>query len=62
MDIRSNESPMDFQWQKGHGPAGSDSPFLSAAAKNHQLQTGFAGHKRESDAYRVTPTSSSISS
>ncbi|KAL9604388.1 MAG: hypothetical protein Q9219_000576 [cf. Caloplaca sp. 3 TL-2023] len=26
---RSNESPMDFQWQRGFGPSGSDSPFLT---------------------------------
>lgn len=25
---RSNESPMDFQWQQGYGPSGLDSPFL----------------------------------
>ncbi|MCJ1468313.1 hypothetical protein MMC07_006941 [Pseudocyphellaria aurata] len=45
MDIRSNESPMDFQWQKGHGPAGQDSPFLKAAANHHQNQSGFTGQK-----------------
>ncbi|KAL9635357.1 MAG: hypothetical protein Q9204_002652 [Flavoplaca sp. TL-2023a] len=27
---RSNESPMDFQWQQGYGPSGMDSPFLKA--------------------------------
>ncbi|KAL9017420.1 MAG: hypothetical protein Q9185_005238 [Variospora sp. 1 TL-2023] len=26
---RSNESPMDFQWQQGFGPSGADSPFLA---------------------------------
>ncbi|KAL9001065.1 MAG: hypothetical protein Q9188_005543 [Gyalolechia gomerana] len=26
---RSNESPMDFQWQRGFGPSGPDSPFLT---------------------------------
>lgn len=45
MDIRSNESPMDFQWQKGHGPAGSDSPFLKAAANHHQHHNGFTGQR-----------------
>lgn len=47
VDIRSNESPMDFEWQKGHGPAGSDSPFMKAAATSQQQHNGFAGHKRE---------------
>lgn len=55
MDIRSNESPMDFQWQKGHGPAGPDSPFLKAAANHHQNQNGFTGHKRESRNLRDAP-------
>lgn len=55
MDIRSNESPMDFQWQKGHGPAGSDSPFLKAAANHHQHQTGFTGQRRESRNLREVP-------
>ncbi|MCJ1429347.1 hypothetical protein MMC29_007260, partial [Sticta canariensis] len=45
MDIRSNESPMDFQWQKGHGPARPDSPFLKAAANYNQHQHGFTGQK-----------------
>lgn len=47
VDIRSNESPMDFQWQQGHGPAGADSPFMKAGASN-QSQNGFAGLKRRS--------------
>lgn len=47
VDIRSNESPMDFQWQQGHGPASADSPFMKAGAANQQSQNGFAGHKRE---------------
>ncbi|KAI4243818.1 MAG: hypothetical protein L6R42_010626 [Xanthoria sp. 1 TBL-2021] len=29
---RSNESPMDFQWQQGYGPSGLDSPFLKGVA------------------------------
>lgn len=48
MDIRSNESPMDFQWQKGHGPARPDSPFLKAAANYNQHHHGFTGQKCES--------------
>lgn len=47
IDIRSNESPMDFQWQQGHGPAGADSPFMKAGAASQSLsQSSFAGHKR----------------
>lgn len=55
MDIRSNESPMDFQWQKGHGPARPDSPFLKAAANYNQHQHGFTGQKRESCHLRDVP-------
>jgi len=47
MQYRSNESPMDFQWQSGHGPASLDSPFLKhASSSNMQNQNGFAGQKR----------------
>lgn len=49
VDIRTNESPMDFQWQQGHGPANSDSPFMKIPASSQQQLNGFAGHKRESD-------------
>ncbi|KAI4163897.1 MAG: hypothetical protein LQ342_002394 [Letrouitia transgressa] len=31
---RTNESPMDFQWQQGYGPARTDSPFLHSAMRN----------------------------
>ncbi|KAL9041339.1 MAG: hypothetical protein Q9214_004149 [Letrouitia sp. 1 TL-2023] len=31
---RTNESPMDFQWQQGYGPARTDSPFLHSAIRN----------------------------
>ena len=47
VDIRANVSPMDFQWQQGHGPAASDSPFMKGAT-GQQQRHGFAGHKRES--------------
>lgn len=47
MDVRSHESPMDFQWQQGHGPAGSDSPFMKAMASNAQRQDNFGGQKRQ---------------
>ena len=47
MEHRSNESPMDFQWQSGHGPASLDSPFLKHTAnRNMQTRNGFAGQKR----------------
>lgn len=47
MGHRSNESPMDFQWQSGHGPASFDSPFLKHTANGHMHdQNGFAGQKR----------------
>lgn len=53
VDIRTNESPMDFQWQQGHGPANSDSPFMKISATSQQQLNGFAGHKRESDRLRI---------
>lgn len=46
MDVRSNESPMDFQWQQGYGPAGADSPFMKAMSNNPQRQETFGGQKR----------------
>lgn len=49
VDIRTNESPMDFQWQQGHGPANSDSPFMKIPATSQQQRNDFAGHKRESN-------------
>lgn len=49
VDIRAdNVSPMDFQWQKGHGPAPADSPFLKDAPSQQQ-HNGFAGQKRGSN-------------
>lgn len=38
---RSNESPMDYEWEKGRGPVG-DSPFVSGTG-NQVLPNGFAG-------------------
>ncbi|KAL9130228.1 MAG: hypothetical protein Q9217_001521 [Psora testacea] len=46
-EFRSNESPMDYQYDNGRGPTG-DSPFVRDA-NNTQLQNGFAGQKRSSD-------------
>ena len=53
VDIRTNESPMDFQWQQGHGPANSDSPFMKIPATSQQQRNGFAGHKRESNSLGI---------
>ncbi|KAL8747929.1 MAG: hypothetical protein Q9190_000253 [Brigantiaea leucoxantha] len=39
---RTNESPMDFQWQQGYGPAGADSPFLKSPKKNPESNLGFS--------------------
>lgn len=47
MAQRTNESPMDFQWQSGHGPSALDSPFMKYAAKTMQSHDGIAGQKRE---------------
>ncbi|KAL8822838.1 MAG: hypothetical protein Q9191_006435 [Dirinaria sp. TL-2023a] len=50
MNHRSNESPMDFQWQSGFGPASFDSPFLKHTAQgNMSSQNSFAGQKRDFD-------------
>lgn len=37
---------MDWQWQEGHGPTDTDSPFLKGAADSSQIRGGFAGQKR----------------
>ncbi|KAJ9645871.1 hypothetical protein H2199_002914 [Coniosporium tulheliwenetii] len=34
MDRRTNEVPMDFQWEKGNGPVDENSPFISAVRNN----------------------------
>ena len=47
MAQRTNESPMDFQWQSGHGPSTLDSPFIKYTAKTMQSHDGLAGQKRE---------------
>ena len=46
-EVRSHESPMDWQWQEGHGPTDTDSPFLKGAADASQSRGGFTGQKRE---------------
>ncbi|KAL9102086.1 MAG: hypothetical protein Q9163_002735 [Psora crenata] len=46
-EIRSNESPMDYQYDNGRGPTG-DSPFVQST-NNVRLQNGFAGQKRSSN-------------
>ena len=47
-EVRSHESPMDWQWQGGHGPTDIDSPFLKGAAESSWNRGSFAGQKRES--------------
>lgn len=49
---RSNESPMDFQWQQGFGPSGADSPFLKSVTSNQSqkppLSAARSGNSRAS--------------
>ncbi|KAL8724076.1 MAG: hypothetical protein Q9181_006993 [Wetmoreana brouardii] len=46
---RTNESPMDFQWQKGFGPSVADSPFLKSVTNSHSPQkASFAAAQRPS--------------
>ncbi|KAL8953953.1 MAG: hypothetical protein Q9222_000240 [Ikaeria aurantiellina] len=40
---RSNESPMDFQWQRGFGPSGIDSPFLKGTTNGAAASTNALG-------------------
>ena len=47
VELRSHESPMDWQWQEGHGPTDTDSPFLKGTADSSQTRGGFAGQKRK---------------
>ena len=47
MAQRTNESPMDFQWQSGHGPSTLDSPFMKYTAETMHSHDGLAGQKRE---------------
>lgn len=48
-EVRSHESPMDWQWQEGHGPTDTDSPFLKGAAvSSSHNRGGFPGQKRKS--------------
>ena len=55
MEYRSNESPMDFQWQSGHGPASFDSPFLKHNVNsNMRTHSGFGGQKRSSSIVTAT--------
>ena len=46
-EVRSNESPMDWQWQEGHGPTDTNSPFLKDAPESSWNKESFAGQKRE---------------
>ncbi|KAL8701994.1 MAG: hypothetical protein Q9224_000231 [Gallowayella concinna] len=43
---RSNESPMDFQWQQGYGPSGLDSPFLKGITTRMSAPDGSSISKR----------------
>lgn len=47
-EVRSRESPMDWQWQEGHGPTDTDSPFLKGAADGSWNKGSYAGQKRKS--------------
>ena len=42
---RSNESPMDYQYDNGHGPVEKGSPFVQS--ETLPLPNGFAGQKRK---------------
>ncbi|KAL9073682.1 MAG: hypothetical protein Q9161_002720 [Pseudevernia consocians] len=56
-EVRSHESPMDWQWQEGHGPTDTDSPFLKGAADSSQNRGGFAGQKRSASFLDSPPKS-----
>ncbi|KAL8866703.1 MAG: hypothetical protein Q9174_006142 [Haloplaca sp. 1 TL-2023] len=45
---RTNESPMDFQWQQGYGPSGTDSPFLKSITNNHSHKSSLPNNSRAS--------------
>ena len=44
---RSNESPMDFQWQQGFGPSGPDSPFIKSTISRTMGPNGPEGAQRQ---------------
>lgn len=44
---RSTESPMDFEYDQGHGPTSEDSPFPKGPGNGVQYKDGFAGQKRQ---------------
>lgn len=47
MAFRSTESPMDFEWNTGHGPIDSKSPFLQRPQSNTmQSSSGTTAQKR----------------
>ena len=46
MDKRTNESPMDFEWQTGSGPVDKDSSFMRNI-NNSQSQHAMLGQKRQ---------------
>ena len=46
-ELRSHESPMDWQWQEGHGPTDTNSPFLKGAPESSWNRESFVGQKRE---------------
>lgn len=45
---RSTESPMDFEYDKGHGPTSEGSPFPKGPQDGEPYKDGFAGQKRQS--------------
>ena len=47
-DVRSNESPMDFEWGNTHGPIPKDSPWTQPTMNGRKYNT-FAGigHKSQ---------------
>ena len=55
MARRTYESPMDFQWQSGHGPSPLDSPFLKPSTDIIPSSGGLAGRKRELIAFIDEP-------
>ena len=46
-EVRSHESPMDWQWQEGHGPTDTNSPFLKGTPEISLNRESIAGLKRE---------------
>ena len=53
MAFRSAESPMDFEWNTGHGPIDTKSPFLQRPPRNTMKPlSGATGQKRRKPFFR----------